>query len=298
MIELALPCFIESSVELPLDAVAPDPDQPRTAMPEAELAELAQSLRAHRVIQPIVVTPHPEGEARSATPYMILVGERRWRAAKLAGLATLPAVIRHEEIPAADRLLLQIAENDERSALGFLERARAYQRAHHLSRLSQREFAERCGKTKGWMSRLLRIANAEGLLRQALEEGLLHDVKAARLFEQLPAASQRSLLAAARGNGLPITLCRMQATSESAPRKRGESARLPPPPGPAPAAPPIRAPAPPRAPCAAPVAASIDIPFTYAMLRDNLRFLGAKALPTLEAAAAQLVRLLAAGGAA
>jgi len=111
------------AAELAVDAIAPDPNQPRSSFPREDLEELARSLRANRLIQPIVVTVHPEAAARSATPYMILVGERRWRAARLAGLATIPAVLRGGEIPAADRLLLQLAENDDRASLSLLERA-------------------------------------------------------------------------------------------------------------------------------------------------------------------------------
>ncbi len=291
MTDPRLPCSTPGAVELPLDAVAPDPGQPRSPSSMAELAELAESLRVHRLIQPIVVTPHPEAAARSVTPYMILVGERRWRAAKLAGLATVPAVVRRDEITASDRLLLQIAENDERSPLGLLERARAYQRAHQLSRLSQQAFAERCRKTKGLMSQLLHLADAQGLLRQALEEGLLNDHKTARLFERLAVEAQQALLAAARLTGQPITAWRLQAAKDSGrPEEGGEAAaRTPADRSPGAAAAAQRAPAPVK---------TIDIPFTYDMLRENLRFLGAKALPTLEAAADQLLELLAAGGAA
>src|SRR5262249_14432368 len=127
--------LVAGAVELSLDAVAPDPDQPRSVFSADELAELAASLRAHRLIQPIVVTPHPDAAARSVTPYLILAGERRWRAARLAGLAAIPAIVRREEMSPTDRLLIQIAENDERSGLGLLERARAYRRAHELSGL-------------------------------------------------------------------------------------------------------------------------------------------------------------------
>lgn len=293
--------------ELPLDSVAPDPHQPRTSFAEEDLAELARSLRTHRVLQPIVVTPHPEVEARSATPYMILVGERRWRAAKLAGLTTIPAVLRTEEISPADRLLLQIAENDERAALSLLERSRAYQQAHRLSALTQNAFAERCGLSKGTLSRLLKVADAGGLLKQALEEKLLKDLKAARLFEQLSEETQRRLLDTAREKGQPLTVWRLQsAIDAAAPREtaqRGSEARTavpsatraePPTSGKHPAAcsEPSR-----RAENTTPMKpGSIEIRFTYPMLQDNLRFLGAKALPSIEAAAAQLVRLLGAGG--
>jgi ParB family transcriptional regulator, chromosome partitioning protein len=293
------------AIELPLDSVAPDPNQPRSSISEEELAELALSLRAHRLIQPIVVTPHPEAAARSLTPYMLLVGERRWRAARLAGLAAVPAIIRREEMSPADRLLVQIAENDERSPLGLLERALAYRRAHQLSGLSLCAFAGRCGKSKTLLSRLLRLAGAQGLLRQALEERLLNHVRAAQLFERLPAEVQESLLAAARRNGRPITVWRLQAALTSAPaEERPEAAPPAPPAACAPAlapgsqGPPATA-ASPRAEARGlarePRRETIAIRFTYPMLRENLRYIGAKARPTLEAAAAQLLKLLTAG---
>ncbi len=296
------------AVEISLDEVAPDPNQPRAAISAEELADLAESLRAHRLIQPIVVTPHPEAAARSRTPYMILVGERRWRAAALAGLATIPAVVRREEMPPADRLLAQIAENDERAGLGLLERALAYRRAHRLSGASLRAFAARCGKSTALLSQLLHLAAAEGPLREALEEGLLNHLRAARLFERLAPETQEALLAEARRRGRPITLCRLEAAALGS-----RPAASPPPPPAPPNAPPNP---PPDAPVAAsgppvrqrtPVAAlparpsgcagapgpeTIAVPLTYPMLRENLRRLGAKALPTPDAAASQLIKLL------
>jgi len=295
MTETRLSRSATGAIELPLDAVAPDPDQPRSAVSPEELAELALSLRARRLIQPIVVTPHPEAAARSATPYMILVGERRWRAARLAGLAAIPAVVRREEMSPADRLLAQIAENDERSALSLLDRALAYRRAHQLSGLSLCAFAERCGKTKGLLSQLLRVAGAQGLVRQALEERLLNHLPAARLFERLPAETQRSLLEAARREGRPITVWRLQAALAAAPaEERPEAARTVAVHPRSPTQGPPSMPAPPREPARAP-AETIAIRFTYPMLRENLRYIGAKARPTLEAAAAQLLKLLTAG---
>ena len=272
------------AVEIPLDEVAPDPNQPRSAIAAEELAELAESLRAHRLIQPIVVTPHPEAAERSRTPYMILVGERRWRAAALAGLATIPAVVRREEIPPADRLLAQIAENDERAGLGLLARALAYRRAHQLSGDSLRAFAARCGKSPALLSQLLHLAGAEGPLRQALEEGLLNHLRAARLFERLAPEGQETLLAEARQSGRPITLCRLEAALRPAASPPAPAAH---PPAVAPGPP-----APPRAAVRAQRAATVAVPLTYPMLRENLRRLGAKALPTPEAAADQLVKLL------
>jgi ParB/RepB/Spo0J family partition protein len=311
-----------AAVELPLDSIAPDPDQPRSSVCDLELEDLVRSIRAHRVIQPIVVTAHPDAGARSTTPYMILVGERRWRAARLALLATIAAVVRTDEISAADRILVQLAENDDRAELHLLERALAYRRAYQLSNLSQNEFARRCGMPKSSMSRLLRVASAEGPLRKALEERLLNDLRATRHFEQLEPCAQLRLLETARRNGRPITHWRLQEargqgeTAEpeepaleerpsravvSLCRAAAPAARSAPiaPTPPAPTAIPA-----PRADALSPGGCitrtgasderSIHIPFTHAMLSTNLRFLGAKPLPTLRGAAAQLCELLAA----
>ncbi|HEY8022611.1 MAG TPA: ParB/RepB/Spo0J family partition protein [Thermoanaerobaculia bacterium] len=312
-----------AAVELPLDSIAPDPDQPRSSVCDLELEDLARSIRAHRVIQPIVVTAHPDAGARSATPYMILVGERRWRAARLALLATIAAVVRTDEISAADRILVQLAENDDRAELHLLERALAYRRAYQLSNLSQNEFARRCDMPKSSMSRLLRVASAEGPLRKALEERLLNDLRATRHFEQLEPCAQLRLLETARRNGRPITHWRLQEArgqgetaepevpaqlDEPAVEKRpsravvslcraaapaARSAPIPPTTTPAPLAV-VLSPGGCITRTGASDERSIHIPFTHAMLSTNLRFLGAKPLPTLRGAAAQLCELLAA----
>jgi len=306
-----------AAIELPIDSIAPDPCQPRSSIRHDELAELAESIRAHRVVQPIVVTAHPELGARSVTPYMILVGERRWRATRLAQLATIPAVVRADEISSSDRILYQLAENEDRSELSLFQRALAYQRAYRLSQLSQNAFAQRCGKTKGSMSQLLRVANAQGPLREALDEGLLNHVQAARLFEDLAPAAQGRLLEAARRNGRPITHWRLQEARgqgetaepeepalEERPSRAGvslcraatpaaRSAPIPPAATPAPLAV-VLSPGGCITRTGASNERSIHIPFTHAMLSTNLRFLGAKPLPTLRGAAAQLCELLAA----
>jgi ParB family chromosome partitioning protein len=290
------------AAELPVDAIAPDPNQPRSSIARQELEELAQSLRANRVIQPILVTAHPDAAARQATPYMILVGERRWRAARLAGFVTMPAVVRAGDLPAADRLLLQLAENDDRAPLGLLERALAYRRAHELSQLSQGDFARRCGKSQSLMSQLLRLASAGGALREALEEGLVSGIEAARSFAQLPAAAQHRLLEAARQEGRPITIWRLQAAlaapeaGRSDPRPEEEPSKR------EVAAVRIRPLATAgrrggrRGARAAAGAEMVVVNLSFAQLKDLLRFLGARPLASPPAAVEQLRHLVAAKG--
>ena len=290
------PQTAQAALELPVEAIAPDPDQPRTSFSPDELKELAESIRKNSLIQPIVVTSHPDPAARAATPYMILVGERRWRATRLAELPTIPAIVRTDEISPSERLVLQLAENDERSDLSLLEKALAYQRAQKLSGLSQTAFAKKCGKTEGWISHLIRIAKAQGTLREALEDNLLSNTNTVRIFERLSPETQMRLLQAARRTGESITPWRLQAaleredpTAQDAADGGPEDAEAEDP----------EAPSEPDEDH--PVERSnetVTIELTYAQLRDLLRFLGARPLSNPKAAADQLVKLLAASAAA
>ena len=250
------------------------------------------------------MTQHPDIEARAATPYMILVGERRWRAARLAPIETVPAIVRSDEISAGDRLLLQLAENDERSDLSLLEQARAYHRAYKLSGLAQGAFARKCGKTDGWLSHLFRLVRADGLVREALEEKLINTAHTARVFTQLSAPAQLRLLQAARRTGQAITDWRLQAAlereaqeREGAPDADGEDAEDA---GDAeaPDDPPPASLAGSRTSATERDAETVTITLTFAQIKDLLRFLGARPLPTAKAAADQLVKILATSAAA
>lgn len=207
--------------ELPVHALVPDPDQPRTDFDEVRLQELAQSLAVHGVVEPLIVTENPDPGEREAHPYTILAGERRWRAARLAGLASVPVVVRLDPLTRDERLLLQLAENDEREDLSLLDRARAYQRALEISGLSKKDFAAKYRKSQPWLSNLLAIAAAEGLGLQALEERLLNHAETARLFQKLPSGDQRRLLRTAEESGHPITLGQVRKAAE---KRRAASA--------------------------------------------------------------------------
>jgi ParB family transcriptional regulator, chromosome partitioning protein len=218
-----------AALAMPVGQLAPDPDQPRRRFSEERLAWLAASVRACGVIHPLLVVPHPEAAARAATPYQILVGERRWLAARRAGLATVPVVVREERLAPADRLMLQIAESDgeHREELALFDLAGAVGRAFEMARCSQALFAQRHRRSQAWVSNLLRIAHAEGVAREALQEGLLQGVLAALTFLRLTAGQQRHLLAEARETRLPIGLRRAEkaaAETEDRRRRRGRAA--------------------------------------------------------------------------
>ena len=155
-----------SAQEIDLDLVQPNPDQPRRAVDDAKLEELAQSIRAHGVIQPIVVAKR-DGEAG----FEIIAGERRWRAAQRAGLLRVPVVVR--EMSRTKRLEVALIENIQREDLNPIEEAAAYGRLAGEFGMTQQQIAEAVGKERAT------VANYQRLL--GLPAAVQTDVAAGRL---------------------------------------------------------------------------------------------------------------------
>ncbi len=155
-----------SSQEIDLDLLRPNPDQPRQAVDDARLEELAQSIRAHGVIQPIVVTKREDGAG-----FEIIAGERRWRAAQRAGLLKVPVVVR--EMSRTKRLEVALIENIQREDLNPIEAAAAYRRLADDFGMTQQQIAEAVGKERAT------VANYQRLL--GLPAEVQTDVAAGRL---------------------------------------------------------------------------------------------------------------------
>jgi ParB family chromosome partitioning protein len=141
-----------------LDRIEPNPNQPRTNFDAEALTELANSIREHGVLQPILV--RPLGENR----YQLVAGERRWRASKEAGLATIQALV--EEIDDDTALEIAIIENLQREDLSPLEEATMYDRMIHEHGYSIRKLADKLGKDKGYLENRLRLADAPEEIRE------------------------------------------------------------------------------------------------------------------------------------
>jgi ParB family chromosome partitioning protein len=171
--------------QIPVDKIVPNPRQPRTQFNEEELAELAASIREHGVIQPLVLTI-------AATPdeYMLVAGERRLQASKLAGLAYVPAIIRGE---ASDQELLELAlvENVQRADLAPLETAEAYKQLHEEFGLSHDQIAERVGKSRVAVTNTLGLLELSKAVKQALAEGRISEGHA-RALKGLESAQAQS----------------------------------------------------------------------------------------------------------
>jgi ParB/RepB/Spo0J family partition protein len=143
---------------IPIDRIEPNPDQPRMVFDAEALHELAASIREHGVLQPILV--RPLGENR----FQLVAGERRWRASREAGHATIPALV--EELDDDTALEISIIENLQREDLNPLEEAAMFDRMVHEHGYSIRKLADKLGKDKGYLENRLRLADAPEEIRE------------------------------------------------------------------------------------------------------------------------------------
>jgi ParB family chromosome partitioning protein len=141
-----------------VERITPNPEQPRLVFDETTLEELAASIREHGVLQPILVRPLEDGE------FQLIAGERRWRASKAAGLATIPALV--EEIDDDTALEISIIENLQREDLTPLDEAAMYDRMVREHGYSVRRLAQKLGKDKGYLENRLRLADAPEDVRE------------------------------------------------------------------------------------------------------------------------------------
>jgi len=152
---------------LPIESLVPNRDQPRKHFEAALLRELADSIKIHGILQPIVCTPHndPPGS------FMIVAGERRWRAAQMAGLHDVPVVIR--DTPESDRLELAVLENLQRLDLSPIEEAQAYRQLMDVREYTQEQLAERLGKDRSTVANALRLLKLPPKVQAFVQEGRL-----------------------------------------------------------------------------------------------------------------------------
>jgi ParB family chromosome partitioning protein len=180
---------------LPIDLIQANPLQPRTVFEPAKLEELAASIRANGVIQPIVVRKHADG-------FQIVAGERRWRASKLAGLAEVPVVV--QDVADPQMLELALIENIQREDLNPVETAQAYDRLARELGLSQEEIGRRTGKDRTSIANMIRLLKLPREVQLLLAEHRL-SMGHARAILGLPDADQQILLAEkAAAQGLSV----------------------------------------------------------------------------------------------
>jgi ParB family chromosome partitioning protein len=161
------------ALQLPVEQILPGDAQPRQKFDDVALAELAESIRAHGIIQPIVVRQRPlqNQAAGSAMQYEIIAGERRWRAAQKAGLKSIPVVI--SDAAEKDTLTLALVENLQREDLNPIEEAEAFHRLHETLGYTQQEIAEAVGKDRTTVANSLRLLKLPASVRQQVLAGEL-----------------------------------------------------------------------------------------------------------------------------
>ena len=152
-----------STVTVRIGEIEPNRDQPRKEFDSGPLSELAESIAQHGVLQPLLLRPMVSGG------YRIVAGERRWRAARMAGLAEVPAVIR--EMTDGEEMLFALIENLQREDLNPLEEARGYQQLMEMQSMTQEEAAEAVGKSRPAVANALRLLNLPEDLQEMLEKG-------------------------------------------------------------------------------------------------------------------------------
>ncbi len=172
-------------LKLPLDRIYPDPNQPRRSFPEDSLEELAASIREQGVLEPIQVIATDQG-------YQLLHGERRWRAARLAGLSWIPSIVYEQPLSDADRLTRQLIENIQREDLNDVDRAAALERLKELLNATWDEVAEKVGLTKGRIHQLRRLGRLAPEIQEEVRAGKLSE-KDTRPYQGLAQEQQLAL---------------------------------------------------------------------------------------------------------
>jgi len=186
-----------ATLDVDINAIAPNPYQPRANLDPEQLHALADSIRTHGLIQPLIVR---RGEERDR--YVLIAGERRWRAARLAGLTAVPVVVK-EATPQA-MLELALVENVVRSDLTPLEEATAYRQLIEEFGLTQAGIAERVGRSRVSVTNTLRLLAAPERIQAALTEGRISEGHARALLGLPTAAEQLAVLDTVLERGLTV----------------------------------------------------------------------------------------------
>jgi ParB family chromosome partitioning protein len=183
-----------AQVEIPISRIRGNPYQPRQRVEQKALESLAASIAIHGVIQPVLVTEVLDG-------YQLVAGERRVRAAQMAGLDHVPAVVR--QLAERDQLAIAIVENVQRADLNAMEEAHAYRQLADEFSLTQDEIASRVGRARSTVANTLRLLDLEPSVQQALADGNIAEGHARALAGASP-AQQRQLVDVVVGRGLSV----------------------------------------------------------------------------------------------
>ena len=183
--------------QIPIEDISPNPHQPRIEMDEDTIRELAESIREYGIIQPLIVSKETGQDG-----YILIAGERRWKAAKTVGLSMVPAIVR--EVSEQGQLEIALIENLQREDLTPLETAGAYQQLADNFALTHEQIAARVGKSRTSVTNTLRLLNLPDQVKNFLAEGLITEGHARALLGLSSAQAQRAALSTVLNLGLNV----------------------------------------------------------------------------------------------
>ncbi len=200
-----------------IDQIASNPYQPRKTFNEVSLDELTRSVREHGIVQPLVVT-------RAGDKYRLIAGERRFRAAQKAGLATVPVVVK-ERMKEGEALQIALIENIQREDLNPIEEAMAYQQLHQEFGLTQEEIARRVGKERSTVANFLRLTRLPDSVKRLLASGQLSMGHARALLAVDSAKKQELLAERVVRRGLNVRQTELAASPPASKAKKHEPSK-------------------------------------------------------------------------
>jgi ParB family chromosome partitioning protein len=183
----------EAVFQIEVDKITPNPHQPRRSFDEESLKELAASIREFGIIQPLILSKIlKEKETGTEVEYQLIAGERRLLAAKMAGLRTVPAIVKTVSFE-REKLEMAVIENLQRTDLNSIETARAYAKLQDEFGLTQREIASRLGKSRETVANTLRLLNLPSEIQASLEQGKINESQARLLLQIGDIGRQREI---------------------------------------------------------------------------------------------------------
>jgi ParB family transcriptional regulator, chromosome partitioning protein len=204
--------------QTPIDLLEPSPFQPRRAMNDEALQELAESIRARGILQPLLIRPHPQVLGR----FQIVAGERRWRAAGLAGLHEVPALVR--ELSDSEAMASALVENLQRQDLNPIEEAEGYSRLLDEFGMTHETLAQAVGKSRSHLTNTLRLLNLPDRVKQAVRGG---EISAGHARALLGVVDPEAGMAAVLEQGLSVRQTEALADKKQADREREPSVKDP-----------------------------------------------------------------------
>ena len=204
--------------EVEVDSIVPGPMQPRTHFDDASLEGLAESIRSHGIVQPLVVRRRGDG-------YELIAGERRWRAAKLAGLTRVPVVVK--EVPDESLLEIALIENIQREDLNPIEEAQAYKKLIDTVGLTQEALGSRVGRDRSYITNYLRLLRLPDDLQQLVIDGRLSTGHARTILALTHVDLQRRLARKIIDHGLSVRATELLVhKSDEKPAKKSSASQV------------------------------------------------------------------------